>query len=237
MRAKPEALSLTLLALSALPAFAQRLSDFITPQPVPAGGVVVVGFLGGFEHWNDEQRGVRRVALDLRSQGIFAETAGNHRRETAVEFIRRALDRNGDGRIDADEAAAARVILYGHSWGGAAAVQTARELEQWGVPVLLTVQVDSVGVHDSEIPANVRAAANFFQHDLLTIRGRNQIHAADPTRTRILGNFEFSYYFRSVDESEASWARRTFGGSHAKMELDPLVWQQVEHLILESIRE
>jgi hypothetical protein len=237
MWVKPEALSLTLLALSALPVAAQRLSDFITPQPIPAGGVLVVGFLGGFEHWNDGHRGVRKVAMDLRSRGFFAETVGNHRRHAAVEFIRRALDRNGNGRIDPDEAAAARVVLYGQSWGGAAVVETARELERWGVPVLLTVQVDSVGVHDSVIPANVRAAANFFQHDLLSIRGRNEIRAADPSITHILGNFEFSYYFRPVDESDASWARRTFGGSHAKMELDPLVWKRVEQLILDAIPE
>ncbi len=197
---------------------------------------MAVGFLGGFEHWNDEHRGVRKLALDLRERGIFAETASNHRRETAVEFVKRALDRNGDGHIDAGEAARARVILYGQSWGGAAVVQTARELEQWGVQVLLTVQIDSVGLHDGEIPANVLAAVNFYQHDLFTIRGRREIHAADPTHTHILGNFGFSYYFRPVDEADASWARRTFGGGHAKMELDPMVWQQVEQLVFDAAR-
>jgi pimeloyl-ACP methyl ester carboxylesterase len=223
------------LVVSALPAAAQRLSDFITPRPLPRGGVLIVGFLGGFEHWDDQHRGVRKVALDLRSKGFFAETAGNHSRRTALEFIRRALDANGDGRIDPEEAAVARVILYGQSWGGAAVVKTARDLERWGVPVLLTVQVDSVGAHDAVIPANVRAAANFFQHDLFTIQGKTGIRAADPSRTRILGNFQFSYYFHPVDESEASWARRKLGGSHATMELDPAVWQQVERLILTAI--
>ena len=193
-----------------------------------------MGFLGEFEHWNDEHRGVRKVAMDLRSRGLFADTVSNHRRSTALRLIRRALDTNGDGRIDAGEAARARVILYGQSWGGAAVIRTARDLQRWGVPVLLTVQVDSVGRHDGTIPANVRAAANFFQHDLLTIRGRSEIRAADASRTRIIGNFQFSYYFRPVDASEASWARRKLGGSHARMELDPAVWAQVERLILDA---
>lgn len=226
------------LALHAPPAAGQRLSDFNTPRPLPPGSVMVLGFLGGFDHWNDPHRGVRRVALDLRSRGLphtFVETASNHQRRTAVHFLFRALDTNRNGRIDPDEAAAARIILYGQSWGGAAAILTARDLERWGVPVLLTVQVDSVGVRDGLIPTNVRAAANFFQHDLFTIQGKTEIRAEDPSRTRILGNFRFSYYLRPVDETQASWARRKLGGSHARMELDPAVWSQVEQLILQAI--
>ena len=222
------------LAWTVLPGFAQRLSDFTIPQPAPAGSVLVVGFLGGFERWDDEHRSVRKLALDLRSRGLLADTASNHHRKAALKRIRRALGANRDGRIDADEAARARVILYGQSWGGAAVIQTARDLERLGVPVLLTVQVDSVGLRDAVVPPNVRAAANFFQHDLATIRGRGEIRAADPARTRIIGNYRYSYYFRPVDEKDASWARRTFGGSHAKMELDPAIWIQVERLILDA---
>ncbi len=201
------------------------------------GSVLIIGFLGGFEQWDDEHRSVRKVALDLRARGIFAETVSNHRRATALEFIRRALDSNSDGRIDADEARAARVILYGQSWGGAAVIKIARDLERLGVPVLLTVQVDSVGPHDGTIPSNVRAAANFYQHDLRSIHGRTKLRAENRAATRILGNWEFDYTRRPVDLSEASWARRKFGGSHAKMELDPQVWTRVERLISEAIAQ
>lgn len=216
--------------------FAQRLPDFTAPQPLPAGSTLVVGFLGGFEHWDDDHRGVRKVALNLRTiPHVYADTAGNHRRRTALKAILRALDTNRDGRIDDAERTSARVILYGQSWGGAAVVKTARDLERRGVPVLLTVQVDSVGTHDGVIPANVRAAANFYQHDLLTIRGQRVIRAADPSRTRILGNFRLSYLFQPPADSSASWARRKLGGSHAKMELDPVVWTEVEQLIVDAI--
>src|SRR5689334_2454022 len=75
--------------------------------PVPhlrANGPVVVGFLGGFEHWNDEHRGVRRVALDLRAHAnIVAETFGNHDRKAAMRALRSLLDTNGDGKLDDKE--------------------------------------------------------------------------------------------------------------------------------------
>ena len=171
--------------------WAQRLADLTTPTPLPPGATLVVGFLGGYESWNDPHRGVRQLVLRLRGRpGVYAESISNHRRGVALSLIRRALDSNGNGRLDADERARARVILFGQSWGGAAAIETAQELDRLGVPVLLTAQVDSVGMHDGVIPANVRAAVNFYQHDPLTIQGRGAIRAADPARTAILGNFE-----------------------------------------------
>jgi pimeloyl-ACP methyl ester carboxylesterase len=215
---------------------AQRFQDLKTPIPLPPGSTLVVGFLGGYERWNDEHRGVRQLVLRLRQRpGVYAESIENHRRNLAIKLIERALDANGDGKLDADERAHGRVILFGQSWGGAATVAIANDLDKLGVSVLLTVQVDSVGLHDAVIPANVRTAVNFYQHDPVTIQGRGEIRAADPAQTAILGNFESSYVFRSVDQSNASWARRTFGGSHAKMELDPALWARVEQYISDAM--
>ncbi len=216
------------------------LAGAATTSSLPAPRTVVIGFLGGFERWDDQHRGVRRVALDLRARqdpSLVAETFGNHQRTAAMRLLKTLLDWNGDGKVDENERASARVILYGQSWGGAAVVKAARELERWHVPVLLTVQVDSVGVADAVIPPNVHHAANFFQHDPFTIRGRSEIRAADPERTTILGNYQFSYLFRRVDAppGSASWARRNLGGGHAQMELDPVVWERVENLILSEI--
>jgi pimeloyl-ACP methyl ester carboxylesterase len=216
---------------------AQTLSDLTVPTPLPKGSTLVIGFLGGFERWDDEHRSVRRLTLRLRERpGVYAVSVSNWRRGVAMELIRKALDANQDGRLDGEECSRARVILFGQSWGGTAALATARDLEKIGVPVMLTVLVDSVGVHENIVPANVAMAANFYQHDPLTIQGRKEIRPADPSRTRILANRERSYVFRSVDETNASWARRTFGGSHAKMELDPVVWSQVERYIVDAMR-
>jgi hypothetical protein len=225
------------LALYTSSSVAQRFSQLTTPTPLPPGSTLVIGFLGGYDRWDDEHRSVRQLVLKLRqTQGVYAESIANHRRALALRLIRQALDTNHNGRLDPIEAANARVILLGQSWGGAAAVATARDLQSFGIPVLLTMQIDSVGLHDNIIPSNVRAAVNFYQHDsFTTIHGRNEIRAADPSRTAILGNFESSYTYRSVDESNASKARQIFGGSHTKMELDPVVWNRVEQYISDAI--
>ncbi|MDE3188144.1 MAG: hypothetical protein KGM96_11585 [Acidobacteriota bacterium] len=215
---------------------AQRLSDLQTPTPIPPGSTLVIGFLGGFDRWNDEHKSVRRLVLKLReTPGVYAESIGNRNRKLALDLIRKALDTNRNGHLDVEERAHARIILFGQSWGGAAAVATARDLNQLGIPVLLTVQVDSVGFHDQVIPANVLAAANFYQHDPLTVQGERKIRAADPAKTRILCNVGVSYKHRWVDTSNASWFRRTFGGSHVKMEQDPAIWSRVEQYIADAI--
>jgi pimeloyl-ACP methyl ester carboxylesterase len=221
---------------------AQRLADLAVPTPIPPGSTLVIGLLGGYERWNDEHRSVRRLVLKLRSRdGIFAESISNRNQRVALSLIHRALDTNGDGKLDAAERARARVILFGQSWGGGATLNIARELAQLDVPVLLTVQVDSVGMHDEIVPANVRAAVNFYQHDPFTIVGRSEIRAADSSQTAILGNFQETYMWRAVDPADAanssnsSWARSTFGGSHARMELDPAIWNRVERYINQAI--
>ena len=229
--------ALLALAFCTLVASAQRYSQLATPRPLPSGSTLVIGFLGGYDRWDDEHRSIRQLVLRLRQRpGVYAESISNHRRALALKLIRQAIDTNRNGQLDPEETAGARVILVGQSWGGAAAVATARDLQAMGIPVLLTVQVDSVGVHDDIIPSNVNTAVNFFQHDpFTTIHGRRQIRAADPLRTAIAGNFENSYVFRSMDESNASKARQVFGGSHTKMELDPVVWSRVEQYISDAI--
>jgi pimeloyl-ACP methyl ester carboxylesterase len=226
-------------ALNCATGRAQRFSDLAVPTPIPPGSTLVVGFLGGYERWDDEHRSVRRLVLKLRSRrGVFAESISNHNQRVALKLIRRALDTNHDGRLDETERANARIILFGQSWGGGATLNIARELNRLGIPVLLTVQVDSVGLHDKVVPPNVRAAVNFYQRDPLTIEGQGEIRAADSSKTAILGNFEETYRNRPIDPSNAknsSWARTTLGGSHAKMELDPAIWASVEQYINEAI--
>ncbi len=175
-------------------------------------------------------------AIELRAMpGVYAETVSNHRQSVALALIQAAFDWNHSGHLDPDERAGARIILYGQSLGGGAAVNLARTLQALDIPVLLTVQVDSVGRHDGVIPANVAAAANLFQHDGPPIMGRTRIRGEDPSRTRILGNFQYRYWFKNVDMSSATWARKHLGGAHARMEQDPRVWAQAGRMIRQSI--
>lgn len=200
--------------------------------------MLVVGFMGGRESWDNRQRGVRKLALRLRSMnlpGVHVETVENKKRRMAVELIRNAFDRDRDGRLDVRERASARVIVYGQSFGGAAVVKLARQLKKMDVPVLLTLQVDSVGRGDKVIPSNVARAANLFQRDGLIIKGEREIRPEDPSRTTIIGNFKFDYSRKKIDLAEVSWLKRLFRTAHTKMDHDPEVWALVERTILDVI--
>jgi hypothetical protein len=129
------------------------------------------------------------------------------------------------------------VILYGHSFGGGAAVKVARKLKEIGVPVLLTIQVDSVGRNDRLIPSNVARAINFYQHDGPFIRGRSEIVAEDSQKTTILGNYQYDYRDKKIDDSALFWLARILEGAHGKLEFDPEVWAQVGQLIVHEIEE
>ena len=142
-----------------------QIADVEIPSPVPEDSCLVIGFLGGRDAWNDSSKGVRQLALELRAEGLLAETFENRRRSVALEVVHDALDRNGDGAIDVQETRPVqnvRLVVYGQSFGGAAVVKFARELNELGVPIELTVQIDSVGRDDALIPANVRSAANLY---------------------------------------------------------------------------
>src|SRR5271170_7086817 len=69
----------------------------------------------------------------------------NHHREAAHHQVLEWLDTDGDGILTTDEKQRARIIIYGHSWGASETVALARELEHRKIPVLLTIQVDSIG--------------------------------------------------------------------------------------------
>ena len=217
----------------------QRYTDFITVTPLPPNEYLVIGFQGGREPWDNEKRNVRQLALKLRSMqmdGVHVETVENQKRALALQLIRNALDRNQDGQLDAVERRSVRIILYGQSFGGAAVVKLARELEPLQVPVLLTVQVDSVGRGDGVIPPNVACAANLYQDEGFFVRGETPIRAEDPARTTIVGNFDYDYKAKPIDLSQVSWMKKIFRTAHTKMDFDPEVWARVEGIILHAIR-
>jgi hypothetical protein len=116
-------------------------------------------------------------------------------------------------------------------------VELPRELDRRGIPVLLTVQVDSVkrfNADDGVIPPNVVRAANFYQANGM-IHGRAEIRAADPAKTQILGNFRLNYKQNPIQCSEYPWYDRTFARTHTEIDCDPAVWSRVEALIRQQI--
>jgi hypothetical protein len=202
----------------------------------PAPQIIVIGFVGGFVRHDDLVHSGVQLAARLRQDypsGVYVNTFENHQGDQAHRQILQLLDTNHDGALSSEEKRDARVVIYGHSWGASETVALANQLNRDGVPVLLTIQVDSVaksGEDDSVIPANVAQAVNFYQSDGL-LHGRPAIRAADPERTRILGNFRQDYAAKPIRCDAYPWWDRVFMKSHIEIECDPRVWKQVESLI------
>jgi hypothetical protein len=227
-----------LLSIGGIIVHGQRYQDFSTKTPLEEGHILIIGFMGGREAWDNYKRGVRKLALKLRAMnlsGVHVETIENKKRGLAIDLIRKSFDRNQDGQLDERECASTRLILYGQSFGGAAVVKLARQLKDMGVPVLLTVQVDSVGRGDKVIPSNVARAANLFQRDGFFIKGEREIRPEDSSKTTIVGNFRFDYKRKAVDLSEVSRLKRLLHTAHTKMDHDPEVWSLVEKILLDVV--
>ena len=199
--------------------------------------IIVFGFLGGYVRPDNTLHVEVQLAARLRAEyapETYTEVFENHRETEAHAKILQLLDADHSGKLSDEEKRHARIILYGHSWGASETVELARQLEQESIPVLLTIQVDSVvkrKENDALIPANVAEAANFYQTDSV-LHGRPEIYAVDPKRTKILGNFRFDYKASPLSCSDDyPWLVRHFAKPHAEIECDPNVWDRVEALI------
>jgi len=203
-------------------------------RPIPS--TIVIGFMGGLVKRNEPHRSEVQLASKLRAEYpnvAYVDTYENAHWKDAKQQILKLLDTNKDGKLSESEKQNARIILFGHSWGASATVTLARDLGGIGIPVLLTVQVDSVqkvGQKDGVIPANVAEAMNFFQADGM-LHGRKLIRAEDPNKTKILGNYEVNYKNTSLTCSGYPWQQRVFAKEHMYIECDPQVWSQIESLI------
>jgi hypothetical protein len=211
-----------------------------SPQPAAISTLpdraIVIGFVGGHVHHDDLRHAEVQLAKKLGAEygsrahvGIYE----NRRQQDAHLSVLKWLDADSNGKISDSEKRRARIILYGHSWGALAVVELARELQKDRIPVLLTIQVDSVtkfGEDDHLIPANVALAVNFYQTGGV-LHGNREIVAADPGHTAILGDFRFDYKKQPEPCSTYPWFARHFMKGHTSIECDPNVWSRIEALI------
>ena len=164
---------------------------------------------------------------------MHAEVFANHDGKHALRRVLQLLSEDGDGVLTSHEKENASIIIYGHSWGASQVVILAHDLGRLGIPVSLTIQVDSVhkpGHDDAVIPPNVRNAVNFYQTKGF-IHGRARIRASDPKRTNIIGNFQMAYHNRPINCDNYPWIARHLNKPHHEIENDPLVWEQIASMI------
>ena len=205
-------------------------------ENITLSNVIVIGFVGGFVRHDDVRHPEVKFAGLLRDRYpsvLHAEVFSNHDGKKALRRVLQLLDTKRDGVLTADEKGQAIIIIYGHSWGGSQAVTLARQLGQQGVPVSLTILVDSVhkpGHNDAIIPPNVRSVVNFYQTRGL-IHGRSRIRASDPEHTNIIGNFQMTYQDRRINCDNYPWIARHLNKPHHEIENDPLVWEQIASMI------
>ncbi len=197
--------------------------------------VVIIGFVGGFVSRNDTNHPEVQFAAYLRDRypTIHAEVFGNHHDHAALRSVLGLLDTDHDGVLSSLEKEQSTVIIYGHSWGATETVAFARELGQMGIPVALTIQVDTIGKPGHKalaISPNVATAINFYQAAGV-LHGQPIIVAADPARTKILGNILMTYENRPINCDNYSWYSRTFNKPHHEIENDFRVWDQLATLI------
>jgi hypothetical protein len=232
--------SLLVCSLALVSGEASSKPPATTASATSASPVLVIGFVGGFVRHDNRVHTEVQLVERLREEyapAAFVQTFENHRGKEAHDVVLRLLDPNRKGKLSPEEKQNARIIIFGHSWGASETVELARQLEKDGIPVILTIQVDSVskpGENDSLIPANVVQAINFYQLDGM-LHGQPQIRAADPARTRILGNFRSDYKTKPLSCGQYPWWDRLLMKPHIQIECDPAVWKQVESLIRSNL--
>jgi hypothetical protein len=203
---------------------------------------IIVGFLGGYVKRTDVKHPeVFFAAYLARRYGpaVHSEMFGNHQGKQALQDVIREVNSDEEGLSMPSEKV--KIILYGHSWGASQTLILARELQRRGIPVALTIQIDSVkklgfGPDDRTVPSNVAKAANFYQRKGLT-PGQPHIVAADATHTKILGNVHMSYAEHPINCENYRWLSRVFNKDHNEIENDPWIWDQVTSLIDSELLE
>jgi len=208
------------------------------PAPASAQGLIVIGFLGGFAKSGDINHPEVWFGDYLREHYSLAaqvSVISNHQRRKVISDVLELLDADHNGTLTAVEKSQAKIIVYGHSWGASEAATFAKELEPFGIPVLLTIQIDIVPKPHQRpilIPPNVQAAINFFQSEPKgLLHGQSEVVAEDPERTEIIGNLHMTYEGQHVDVRNYPWFARTFNKPHHEVENDARVWKQIASII------
>jgi hypothetical protein len=177
--------------IRALPFSSSRSS---TETPVTGGHscrILYAGFVGAMESSNRKGSGVVQIRDVLRGAAypdVCSESFIPLAWESCRNWILSQFPAHSGPFTQAEIDEAPRIILLGHSTGGWAMLTVARDLRDKGIPVELTVQLDSVGITDYTVPSNVKMSAIFHARDFLMFLTTKNIRMEDPQRTKLVAN-------------------------------------------------
>jgi hypothetical protein len=153
--------------------------------------IIYAGFVGALETSDHKASGVVQIRDMLRGPG-YTDVCSNsflpYTPSAALDWILTYFPSRTVLLTPEDWRSAPKIILVGHSTGGWAVLSVARQLRRRGIPVELTVQVDSVGITDLTIPANVKASAIFHARDILLFLTTKRLKLEDGKQTRLVAN-------------------------------------------------
>lgn len=182
-----------MFVLTRVYAISQVKTQELTIENAKPCQTIVIGFVGGIRSPEDLSQGVVQIGNRLKSlnqSGLQVGVYSHWKWRSAYQEIYKFIDQDWNEKISPEEIRhAPKIIIYGHSLGGWAVVKLSRKLDKLGIPIELTVQLDSVGPGDGVVPGNVKTAANYYQRTIPILRGEKQISAADENKTNVAGNF------------------------------------------------
>lgn len=151
--------------------------------------IIYLGFVGALEPAHNKRSGVVQIATSLQGDefpDVCAKSFSPYVWGEGLEWLLSHFPSHA-GELRAGESSRApKVVLVGHSMGGWAMMSVARKLSSRGIPVELTIQIDSVGFTDTTVPQNVKCAAIFHARDVLTPLTTKRLRVEDSSRTRLL---------------------------------------------------
>lgn len=168
-------------------------ASFAAGQTSKPCKTITIGFVGGMRSPEDLKQGVVQIGNRLKSfnyTDLQVKIYSHWHWRDAYKLIYQNIDQDRNNNLSKEEIELGpKIVVYGHSLGGWAVIKLSRRLEKAGIPVELTVQLDSVGMGDEIVPVNVKVAANFYQRTVWPIQGEKSIRAEDNSKTKIVGNF------------------------------------------------
>lgn len=153
--------------------------------------IVYLGVVGALELANNSRSGVVQIREALSQPAypdVCARTFSPYVWRSGLRYVLRHFPSHPGLLTQQELERAPKVILVGHSMGGWAIVSVARQLKSKGIPVELSIQVDSVGITDQTLPNNVKAAAIFHARDILMFMTTKTLKAEEPAQTKLIAN-------------------------------------------------